>query len=283
MISDFQAAAALRTSLLGDAIALGPHWIYDPSDITRRFGVITGPVQPPPDLYHPTKKAGDQTHLGDQVVTLNASIDACGFRFDPEDFSSRWEAMWTGYGDYFDKATKVTLAARQAGTPWTMAGAPSEELGGAARMAPLLLSDAARTEETLIAAACTQASMTHRSTLSLEAARFLARAVWARLGGATLTQALDHAAAGSFTELPAVSLRSQAADLATSGDARQIVATTGASCHILEALPASLAIALALASDPHRALCENAMAGGDNAARGLVIGMLIPDGPAGNE
>jgi ADP-ribosylglycohydrolase len=164
-----------------------------------------------------------------------------------------------------------------------MAGAPSEELGGAARMAPVLLSDAARTEETLIAAACTQASMTHRSTLSLEAARFLARAVWARLDGATLTQALDHAAAGSFTELPAVSLRSQAADLAASGDARHIVATTGASCHILEALPASLAIALALASDPHRALCENAMAGGDNAARGLVIGMLIPDGPAGNE
>ena len=124
-------ATQLATALLGDAIALGPHWIYDPSDITRRFGVITGPVQPPPDLYHPTKKAGDQTHLGDQVVTLNASIDACGFRFDPEDFSSRWEAMWTGYGDYFDKATKVTLAARQAGTPWTMAGAPSEELGGA--------------------------------------------------------------------------------------------------------------------------------------------------------
>jgi ADP-ribosylglycohydrolase len=277
MISDFQAAAALRASLLGDAIALGPHWIYDPSDITRRFGVITGPVTPPPDLYHPTKKAGDQTHLGDQVTTLAASIEACGFRFDPEDFSRRWEAMWTGYGDYFDKATKVTLAARQAGTSWTVAGATSEELGGAARMAPLLLSEAARTEAALVAAACTQAEMTHRSTLSLEAAAFLARAAWARLDGATLIQALDHAAAGSFTDLPADSLRIQAVSLAASRDARHIVATTGASCHILEALPASLAIALAFANEPHRALCENAMAGGDNAARGLVIGMLNPE------
>ena len=46
--------------------------------------------------------------------------------------------MWDGYPDYFDQATKETLKHLNAGTPAKEAASKSNELGGAARIAPLL-------------------------------------------------------------------------------------------------------------------------------------------------
>ena len=274
-LPDSPAVRALRSSLLGDAIALGPHWIYDPAEITRRFGTIDGPTDPPSDLYHPRKKKGDQTHYGDQTLCLLQSIRDNGGRFDAAHFAARWQAMWDGYADYFDKATKHTLAALKAGTPWQEAASASTELGGAARLGALLVSDAAENEHRFVEAARAQTAVTHRSAEALAAAGFLARAVFRRLHGDSLAGALARAAAEP-SPLPFDAWLARAEKLASSGKSgAEMVAETGASCDAADALPASLALALRFSADPHRALCENAQAGGDSAARGLVIGLLV--------
>lgn len=275
-LPDSPASRALRWSLHGDAIALGPHWIYEPEDIARRFGKITEPTDPPSDLYHAGKKKGDQTHYGDQTLCLLHSIRDNGGKFDPAHFAVRWRAMWDGYGDYFDKATKQTLAALDEGVPWEKAGSDSTELGGAARLGALLTSDAVENEESLVAASRAQTGITHRSEISLATAEFLARAVYRRLHGMPLGEALDSATANSQGADFAGWL-AQAGNLAESGaSGAEIVAQTGASCGIPQALPATMALALRHGKGtPLAALCENAAAGGDSAARGLVLGLLL--------
>lgn len=266
----------LRWSLYGDAIALGPHWIYEPEKIAARFGVITGPTDPPTDSYHPKKKKGDQTHYGDQTLCLLRSISDNDGKFDPAHFARRWRAMWHGYGDYFDKATKQTLSALDEGVPWEEAGSDSTELGGAARLGALLVSDAANAEESLVAAARTQTGVTHCSGISLETAEFLARTVYRKLHGHSLREAL-HSAAADSPDADFSKWLSQAEELATNGaSAPEILSHTGASCDISQALPATLALALRYEKDtPLAALCQNAAGGGDSAARGLVLGLLL--------
>ncbi len=266
----------LRWSLYGDAIALGPHWIYEPDKIAARFGVITGPTDPPADLYHPKKKKGDQTHYGDQTLCLLRSILDNGGKFDPAHFAHRWRAMWNGYDDYFDKATKQTLGALDEGVSWEEAGSDSTELGGAARLGALLVSDAVEDENSLVAAARAQTSLSHRSEISLTTAEFLARAVYRRLHGAPLREAL-HSAAADSPDADFSKWLSQAENLAAGGaSGAEIVAQTGASCGIPQALPATMALALRHEKGaPLAALCENAAAGGDSAARGLALGLLL--------
>jgi hypothetical protein len=63
----------LLTSLAGDALCLGPHWIYDQREIAQKLGQITG-YAAPLTSYHPGKQAGDFTHYGDQTLILLRSL-----------------------------------------------------------------------------------------------------------------------------------------------------------------------------------------------------------------
>ena len=53
------------------------------------------------------------------------------------------------------------------------------------------------------------------------------------------------------------------------------VAKLGPACSISSALPAVLYLALKYENDIENAFIENAMAGGDNCARGLALGILL--------
>jgi len=42
--------------LLGDALSLGAHWIYDTDEITAKFGDFDGYTDPTLNPYHAMKK-----------------------------------------------------------------------------------------------------------------------------------------------------------------------------------------------------------------------------------
>lgn len=77
----------LLVSFIGDALALGPHWVYDQEEIRAKLGRVTS-YHAPIAKYHPGKSAGDFSHYGDQTLVLLQSVVEAG-GFDPGRFAVR--------------------------------------------------------------------------------------------------------------------------------------------------------------------------------------------------
>ena len=102
---------AVWGQFVGDAAALGTHWIYDLSELSAKFpGGVFGFEAPAAGHYHQSKKPGDQTHYGDGALVLLESIAEHG-GFDPRAFGDRFVKIFgsSHYPDYLDWATKGTL------------------------------------------------------------------------------------------------------------------------------------------------------------------------------
>jgi len=64
--------------------------------------------------------------------------------------------------------------------------------------------------------------------------------------------------------------------LATQGqDTRKTIAGFGQMCSVGAALPATIHLIVSYENDLKAALVENVMAGGDSAARGMLVGMVL--------
>ena len=262
----------VMASFAADSLALGAHWIYDTFAIEKHFGRVNALLKPLPNSYHSTKEMGDFTHYGDQTFVLLESL-AAQKRFSLGDFSARWKALFEDYDGYVDQATQGTLARYDAGKGLEDGGAPSNDLAGAARLAPLVYTypdDLAR----LLAAARDQTRMTHNNSLVLQSAAFFAETTARVLGGMSPVKALQQTANETFTDSLLfgwvnAGLRS-AAD-----DSVQTIIRFGQSCHTGEAFPGVIHLIAKYESDLKEALVQSVIAGGDSAARGMLAGMVL--------
>jgi ADP-ribosylglycohydrolase len=267
-------AGMLYGALAGDSLALAAHWIYDQAEITRRFGRVTELLAAPQESYHPGKERGALTHYGDQMLILLESIEATGGNFVMEDFARRWRQFWNDSPSYRDHATKETLAHLMEGLGLTRAGSDSTELGGAARIAPILAALRNEDQPTILAAVRAQTALTHAAPITVDTAEFLARTVFILMRGVSVPSALHMAVALPFRALPAERYLRQAEETLHLSTAEAVV-ELGQSCPTEKALPAVFAILLRHNSNFKTALIENVMAGGDSAARGLVLGTIL--------
>jgi ADP-ribosylglycohydrolase len=258
------------TSLVADALSLGSHWIYNQQEIAEKFGNITG-FSDPATSYHPGKHAGDFTHYGDQTMVLLRSLALHG-RFNLASFANEWRTFWENpeTQSYRDGATKATLANLLSGLPPEQAASPSNDIAGAARIAPLFLLKW-KSNDDLIAAARAQTSFTHGDPAVVETAEFFARVTLAVQQGITIPDAL-HAAAkfSNSNDWLDAALASSASEASDSAAAK----AHGLTCHVPDAFPAVCHLLLRHPDDVVAALIANVEAGGDSAARGMIIGMV---------
>ncbi len=264
----------LLTSLAGDALCLGPHWIYDQREIAKKFGQITAYAAPATN-YHPGKLAGNFTHYGDQTLILLRSLAEHG-RFDLTSFAAEWRAFWEDPAthSYRDGATKVTLENLRKGALPEEAASDSHDIAGAARIAPLFLLEW-ESDEALLKAARAQTALTHRDPQVIETAEFFARVTLAVQAGAAIPDALQ-ATSGlpHWQAIPDGWLASAVASNA-SGEPDAIAAhKLGLSCHVADAFRVICHLLLRHPQDPLKALTTNAETGGDSAARALLMGMV---------
>ena len=252
-------------SYCADALSLGVHWIYDANELAQKHGRITHYKPPGTDSYHPHKQAGDQGHVGDQALCLLNFLLKEKI-WDPSGFMDDWLGMWPDYNDYVDGATKTTLANIQNQTDKTQGGSDSVEIAGPARIAPLIVFLSNSSENEVVKAAVEQTMLTHRSKEAEESAIFLAKAGYRLIHGANLLDTLNETA-------PEWALKK--ADSVLSENTVNAISKLGPACSISSALPSVLYLALKHGNDIETAFIENAMAGGDNCARGLVLGMLL--------
>lgn len=268
----------LLSSLIGDAIALGPHWIYKNEVIQGHFpDGLTGYADPR-SLYHPDKKAGDQTHYGDQTLVLARSLEARGESWSKDGWREDWRAFWQTSDAYRDHATRETLAHIEAGSTEP---SDSNELGGGSRIAAVLAVIPAEELEKRIAVARESVSLTHGDPVVADAAEWLVRITTSVEQGSELSAAIRGAQAPAGEMLKTGDIIKNAFDFAQNlaGDEVQallpLATELGLSCDISGALPLALGLALRFENDPVKALTTNALLGGDSAARGLVIGLLL--------
>jgi ADP-ribosylglycohydrolase len=260
-------------SFIGDALALGPHWIYDQAQIHEKFGRVTS-YQAPATAYHKGKTAGDQTHYGDQTLVLLRSIAEAG-NFKMERFASLWRDYWENEKtvSYRDGATKATLANLQSGKDLDASASPSNDIAGAARMAPLFLLNW-ESEEQLLFAIRQETSFTHGAPEVAETAAFFAHVVLSIRQGATIPQALENAAELTWKHLPDYWLE-KARESSASGDTdAAALEDHGLTCHTPDAFPGICHLLLRYPDDPATALIGNVNAGGDSAARGMILGLV---------
>ena len=261
--------AMVLASFAADTLALGVHWIYDTAVIDDKFGRVDSPRGPGADSFHSTKTLGEFTHYGDQTLVLLKSISACR-SFDPKDFGERWKMFFEDYSGYFDHATKETLANFERGKSPETSGSTSSDLGGAARIAPLVhlyRNDS----DNLIQSVRAQTMMTHNDALVIESAEFLANVAVRILNGS----APDRALRGAVE--PFKRLRKPVHDglESTSGNTRDSIRKFGQMCDAAAALPCVVHLTAKYEDNLEEALIENVMAGGDSAARGMIVGALL--------
>ncbi|MEB3327774.1 MAG: ADP-ribosylglycohydrolase family protein [Candidatus Sericytochromatia bacterium] len=269
----------VTASLVADALALPAHWVYDPAAIAARWGRLIELEAPPADSYHAGQLRGGQTHYGLQALLLLEAVADAGGRFDARAWAEAWQGCWAGDpGAYADGATRQTLANMAAGADWLEAGSGSSDWGGAARLAGVVAATLDRSEEEAVGVAMAQTDVTHRDPVVIEAAAFWMRAVRAAAAGAPVAEALARAASAGYEVLPAGAMLAQAQEAAKLG-AVAAVAALGPACGVAGALPSTMALALAHAGDLEGALIANVMAGGDSAARGLALGLLLGAAP----
>jgi ADP-ribosylglycohydrolase len=263
--------AALLASLIGDALALGVHWDYDPLHIEKVHGRVNTFLDPQPGSYHNGKKAGEFTHIGDQAMVLLDTLAEQG-GFDLRKFASKWQGFHKGYSGYFDKATKITLKNMRQGAGIDSCGSASEELAGACRIAPLLCLYGGDPEK-LIPIARAQTGLTHQSPLALDTAEFLARATLMVLDGADPVTALRLSAGADYaspiSELVEQGFESLGMNTTTA------ITRLGSGCRLNNALPSVVHLIAKYPDDLSICLVECVMAGGDSAARGMAAGMVL--------
>ncbi len=262
----------LLTALVADALCLGPHWIYDQEAIAQSCGGCTQ-FADPVSAYHPGKQAGDFTHYGDQTLVLLRSLARVG-RFDVDEFAADWRGFWedAATASYRDGATRVTMENFRRGQ--NPAASPSGDIAGASRLAPLFLL-AWDHPEALAAAARAQAALTHGDPAVGEVAAYLAQVAWAVGGGSPIPEALRATAAqaGWSIQLQSGLVAAGASSAAPCGDAAALT-EHGLACGVREAFPALCHLLLRHPDGAAEALIANAAAGGDSAARGLLLGLV---------
>lgn len=274
-------------SLMGDAFALGTHWIYDLNRVESLLGTESGLQEPPPDTFHIGKHRGDQTHYGDQALMLFDFLQAGKGNYDGEAFRKFWLDRMKVYQGYQDTATRESIALLESGARY---GYLSDELGGAVRIASVLYW--VEDPQEAVSTAVDQARLTHGSAQSLLVTDLFARTAVRLLQGEThpiievirsvRDEQSEQLQRGDQTDvLVQAGARIEFFDVALDHalkyldrTPRETAVGLGQSCHAHHALPVILNI-LARNADYRESLRINSLIGGDSAARAMLIGLLL--------
>nr|WP_320015152.1 ADP-ribosylglycohydrolase family protein [uncultured Desulfobacter sp.] len=127
-----RAAGAIMGAFIGDALALGPHWYYDLTELRRDYGRwIDGYTDPMPGRYHDGLKAGQLSQAGFILSLMVRSLvenngynqaDFCR-RMDEDLFPLLDGTPVSGPGNYTSQSIRDAWKKRvQQNLPWGQTG-----------------------------------------------------------------------------------------------------------------------------------------------------------------
>jgi ADP-ribosyl-[dinitrogen reductase] hydrolase len=276
---------AIWGQFVGDAVCLGSHWIYDLNELGRSFpGGVTGFEPPAKGHYHEGKHPGDFTHYGDAALLMLQSVADLGL-FSPQDFGLRFVTLFSSqdYQGYRDHATKGTLenyqpfAAKYPNNPYHFqGGADDDQPATATRLAPVVVAHYRDSDLLRFVVSATQVCQNNsRAVVYMKCHALIIKAL---LSGDSLENAFKtgvRAVANEPEIGKEISAAAEAVFSQLSLEVRDVTLGFGQSCPLKSSFPAAMHAALKYQDDPQRAILESANAGGDNAARGAMIGTWL--------
>ncbi len=263
---------AIIASFVADALSLGVHWVYNTSDIEKKYGRLEKMVKPELAPYHKSRQKGEFTHYGDQMMVLLESVKEMS-GFDLSRFCGSWQKMFHSYKGYVDHATTETMENLNSGIPPTKSGALSMDLGGAARIAPLALYYG-QDPEGFVAAARAQTAMTHNTSGVMACAELFARTSVKVLKGEKPVEGLQKSL-DEMSDIFEIQPLVKAGLNSRSEDTRETIVKFGQECAFQAALPSTVHLIAKYEDNLKEALIENCMAGGDSSARGILAGFIL--------
>ena len=141
---------ALMGAIIGDALGLGPHWIYKPMELVAKFGAwiddykAVRPNPRFPAVWESRKylKPGDVYQTGQVYLLLLESVVGNG-KYVESDFTKRLDGLLntldgtSAGGRYTDEAMIDVWKARKEGVEWPYAGS-YKDTSEAAMRAPII-------------------------------------------------------------------------------------------------------------------------------------------------
>lgn len=127
-----RSVGAIMGALIGDALALGPHWYYDLTELRRDYGEwISEYTDPKLNRYHAGLKAGQLSQAGYILTLTLKSLAECG-GYDESDFCRRLDEELfplldgtpvNGPGGYTSQSIREAWRRRvQQKLPWSQTG-----------------------------------------------------------------------------------------------------------------------------------------------------------------
>ncbi len=258
---------AVIGSILQDKYVLGLHWIYDTDKVLALFNENESAFEVQKDSFHNNKKKGDLTHYGDLTLWFMSYLHT---QKEP-DVSTFYMAfvLWMdNYKGYKDHAMKMVYNNIKDGR---FAGSDSSELGGLCKIGPILKKYEQQPNlAKLYAIAFTKA--THDHPLPVSLASYFTDVVYAINQGMTIEEALNHyinTMPMNIVEL--FMLAKDTLDLDPVGAIKKL----GQACPSEMAFPSVIYLLLKFKNDLASIQRFNALAGGDSAARGMILGLIL--------
>jgi ADP-ribosyl-[dinitrogen reductase] hydrolase len=277
---------AVWGQFVGDAAALGTHWIYDLTELQQLYpGGINGFETPAEGHYHFGKKSGDQTHYGDGALVLLESL-ATGGAFDARTFGRSFvETFRPGaYSGYIDKATRGTLENYQAFAQSNpvdkfdfQQGADDDQLAAASRLAALTVRYWNDPNLLTVVEQATRVCQNNDRTVAYM--KFNALLLSELFHGRDVHTALRRAEEQAVVVEPQlgqdIRRQTRAALEETLKEVTEATLTFGQACPLPKSFPSSIHALLKHTDDFESAILATLRAGGDNAGRASMVGAWL--------
>jgi len=255
-------------SLLADAYSLGGHWVYDQEELansTLNLDALNDPLS----SYHPTKKAGDFTHYGDQTIWLLEYMKQSRV-YDPFVYGKRWEKNMSIYNGYKDKASSDSLLNIKSGRSFLAAGSGSHDLSIVGRHAPIMFTLQGMDE--MLESVKFHNCLTHMSKETLDASKYIAEVTLAMIYNLDVIKTLEERA--KFYGKGVEEEVKKAFEMKEK-PSNEAIEALGNNCNVTGGLAATIYLLINYHNDFESLLKANLLAGGDSAARGMVAGMIV--------
>jgi ADP-ribosyl-[dinitrogen reductase] hydrolase len=277
---------AIWGQFVGDAAALGTHWIYNLTELRQLYpNGVSGFEAPKEGHYHFGKKPGDQTHYGDGALVFLESLAKEG-RFDAKAFGRSFVENFTPgvYSGYIDKATRGTLENYQAFAESHsidsfdfQQGADDDQLAAASRLASLVVRY--WNDPSLLTVVERATRVCQNNPRAIAYMKFYALFLSELFAGRDIHTALHRAEEQIVSAEPElgeeVRRKTRQAMEETLHEVEQVTLTFGQSCPLISSFPATIHTLLKYPDDFEGGILATLRAGGDNAGRASMLGAWL--------